>query len=407
MTLQKHNESITEIQRRNIFMQKKLIITLLSFSIITGCSSSPAFKYLPSSGASNNQIENASDKQNTAGMHLIDVTSEVVQRLVATQKKSSFARYLPQTTSNLHDIGTGDTLEVSIWEAPPATLFGSSTINSQNSSSSQVTVLPEQMVASDGTIQIPFAGKILAAGRTSQQIQDAIVHELTGKAHDPQVLVRVKTNESSNVTVVGEVSQSQSIPLTAKGERLLDAIASVGGSRQPIDKMMVQITRGSQVLSMPLEQVTQEPEQNIQLMAGDVITLIHQPLSFTVLGAAGKNAEVDFEAKGISLTQALGRAGGVLDTRTDAHGVFIFRFEDPYALGNDAKNLPRNSEGKIPVVYRLNLEDPTTFLIAQNFPMKNKDVLYIADAPSTELQKFLSILTSSLYSIDRVVNMGN
>lgn len=92
--------------------------------------------------------------------------------------------------------------------------------------------------------------------------------------------------------------------------------------------------------------MTQEPEQNIPLIAGDVITLIHQPLSFTVLGAAGKNSEIDFEAKGISLTQALGRAGGVLDTRTDAHGVFVFRFEDAYALGNDAKNLPRNSEGK-------------------------------------------------------------
>ncbi len=388
-------------------MKHNIAISLLVVSVITGCSSSSPFKYLPSSGASNSQIEQASNKQSNANIHLIDVTGEVVQRLASTQRKASFARYLPQTTSNIHDIGTGDILEVSIWEAPPATLFGTSTISPQSSSSSQVTALPEQMVAADGTIQVPFAGKILAAGRTPQQIQDAVVKELTGKAHEPQVLVRVKSNESSNVTVVGEVNQSQSIPLTSKGERLLDAIASAGGSRQPIDKLMVQVTRDSQVLSMPLEQVTQEPEQNIPLAAGDVITLIHQPLSFTVLGAAGKNAEVDFEAKGISLTQALGRAGGVLDARTDAHGVFVFRFEDPYALGNDAKNLPRNSEGKIPVVYRLNLEDPTTFLIAQNFPMKNKDVLYIADAPSTELQKFLGILTSSLYSIDRVVNMGN
>ena len=380
-----------------------------SFSLLSACTSQSFYNYLPSSGVSNSQIEQASvpNKTSNANIHLIDVTGEVVQRLATTQRKASFAQYLPQTTSNIHDIGTGDILEVSIWEAPPATLFGTSTISPQSSSSSQVTALPEQMVSADGTIQVPFAGKILAAGRTPQQIQDAIVKELTGKAHEPQVLVQVKSNESSNVTVVGEVNQSQSVPLTAKGEHLLDAIASAGGSRQPIDKVMVQVTRDSQVLSMPLEQVTQEPEQNIPLIAGDVITLIHQPLSFTVLGSAGKNAEIDFEAKGISLTQALGRAGGVLDTRTDAHGVFVFRFEDTYALGNDAKNLPRNSEGKIPVVYRLNLEDPTTFLIAQNFPMKNKDVLYIADAPSTELQKFLGILTSSLYSIDRVVNMGN
>lgn len=393
-------------------MKKKYLsfkfLTILIFT--SACSPQNVFESLPSSGASNRQIEknfSISGKNNNS-IHLIDVNANVVQKLVSLQRKPSFAKYLPFTTSNFHNIGTGDILEVSIWEAPPATLFGSSSISPQNSSASQVTVLPEQVVSADGTIQVPFAGKISAAGNTTQEVQDSIVKVLTGKAHEPQVLVRIKSNESSNVTVVGEVNQSQTIPLSSKGERLLDAIATAGGSRQPIDKVMVQVTRNSQLLTMPLEQVTQDPTQNIQLIAGDVITLIHQPLSFTVLGAAGKNAEIDFEAKGISLTQALGRAGGVLDTRTDAHGVFVFRFEDPRALDTStAKKLQQNSEGKIPVVYRFNLEDPSTFLIAQDFAMNNKDVLYIADAPSTEIQKFLGILTSSVYSIDKMMNLSN
>jgi polysaccharide export outer membrane protein len=205
---------------------------------------------------------------------------------------------------------------------------------------------------------------------------------------------------------VGDVAQSKQVPLTAKGEHLLDALAAAGGPRDPIDKVTVQLTRGSQVLSMPMERVVQEPEQNIPLAPGDVITVVHQPLSFTALGATGKNAEIDFEAKGISLTQALARVGGVQDNRADAHGVFVFRFEEPSALASSEK-LPRTPDGKIPVVYRLNLEDPAAFLIAQKFPMKSKDVLYISDAPSTELQKFLSILTSSVYSVDRMVNLGN
>lgn len=56
------------------------------------------------------------------------------------------------------------------------------------------------------------------------------------------------------------------IPLTAKGERLLDAIAAAGGSRQPIEKVMVQVTRDSQVVSMPLEKVVKDPRQNIILV---------------------------------------------------------------------------------------------------------------------------------------------
>ena len=47
-----------------------------------------------------------------------------------------------------------------------------------------------------------------------------------------------------------------------------------------------------------------------------------------MLGAVTKNEELSFEAQGISLTQALGRIGGLIDKRADASGVFIFRFED-------------------------------------------------------------------------------
>jgi polysaccharide export outer membrane protein len=50
--------------------------------------------------------------------------------------------------------------------------------------------------------------------------------------------------------------------------------------------------------------------------------------------------------------------------------------------------------------------NPAALLMAQNFPMKNKDVLYVANAPAAEFQKFLTIITSSIYSVDRVVNIS-
>lgn len=383
--------------------------SLLSLAIIAiltqGCAASSS--WIPASGPSRGAVEGASTPTNASSIHLVNITSTAVQYLLASTQLDSFAQQFPANLGSAYLVGPGDVVEVSIWEAPPATLFGASATSSLGATSAtQTTVFPEQMVAADGTIQIPFAGAITAAGRSPEQIQDKIIQKLSGKAHQPQVLVRLKRNETSNVTVVGEVAQSQRVPLTAKGERLLDALAAAGGPRDPVDKVTVQLTRGSQVSSMPMERVVQEPEQNIPLAPGDVITIVHQPLSFTALGATGKNAEIDFEAKGISLTQALARAGGVMDSRADANGVFVFRFEEPNALAS-AEKLPRTPDGKIPVVYRLNLKDPAAFLVAQKFPMKSKDVLYISDAPSTELQKFLSILTSSVYSVDRMVNLGN
>jgi polysaccharide export outer membrane protein len=255
------------------------------------------------------------------------------------------------------------------------------------------------MVAADGSINMPFAGAVPAAGKSPQQIETVIAKMLAGKANQPQVMVRMIRNVTSNVTVVGEVTQSLRMPLTTKGERLLDALAATGGVRQPVGKMTIQLSRDGQVIAMPMEVIIQDPRQNVVLRPGDVITALYQPLSFTALGASGKNEEVSFEAQGISLAQAIGRIGGLLDSRADAQGVFVFRFEDPAALEANGKAMQLTPEGKAPVVYRVDLRDPRSFLVAQNFPMRNKDVIYIANAPAAELQKFLNILTSSIFSV--------
>ena len=93
--------------------------------------------------------------------------------------------------------------------------------------------------------------------------------------------------------------------------------------------------------------------------------------------------------------------GGLIDPRADASGIFIFRFED--AQTEKQKVSPLTRDGKTPVVYAINLKDPASFFIAQNFPMRNKDVLYVANAPAAELQKFLNLVGSVVYPFD-VIN---
>jgi polysaccharide export outer membrane protein len=273
-------------------------------------------------------------------------------------------------------------------------------------SSSRATTLPEQMVSIDGTISIPFVGTLPVAGKTTQVIANEITNALKGKANFPQVLVRMTRNTTSMVTVVGEVNTSQLIPLSPKQEKLLDAIAASGGVKQPINKITIQLARNGTVHSMPLETVIKDPKQNIPLSSGDVITAYFQPFSFTALGATGQNQEITFEAQGISLVQALARVGGVQDNRADARGVFIFRFEEPDFVPEEAKKGIRTADNKIPVIYRMNLTDGTAFLTAQNFPIKNRDVLYVSNASSVELQKFLNILVSAVYPIVNVGNIG-
>ncbi|HZW14128.1 MAG TPA: polysaccharide biosynthesis/export family protein [Noviherbaspirillum sp.] len=387
------------IKRRSL----AALFGLVAAGALTGCASNPT--WLPSAGPNRDQVQQAADAQSEPKISIVDVNDAVARKLLSHQKQSLFSETFSAPAKPGYMIGAGDIIEVSVWEAPPASLFGGVVLDPRSGpATTRVTTFPEQMVNSDGAINVPFAGQVNVAGQSPNQIEAEIVRRLKGKANQPQVLVRVIRNNTANVTVVGEVVTSTRMPLTGRGERLLDALAAAGGVRQPVSKMTLQITRGNHVQALPLETIIRDPKQNVMLQPGDVITSLFQPLSFTVLGATGKNEEVNFEAQGISLAQALARAGGLQDARADAQGVFIFRFESAAALDLQGQSAATTPEGKVPVIYRVDLKDPATFFVAQSFPIQNKDVLYVSNAPAAELQKFLNIVGSVVYPIISIQN---
>ena len=45
-----------------------------------------------------------------------------------------------------------------------------------------------------------------------------------------------------------------------------------------------------------------------------------------------------------------------------------------------------------PVIYKVNMRDPQTYFAIQQFPMQDKDVIYIANAPTVQIYKFLQLI---------------
>lgn len=350
--------------------------------------------WIPTSGASREQVLEDRASGRIEGIQLVDVDDALARKLAGSKKIEEFAKVFPQQADGRYLVRAGDVVEVTLWETPPAVLFGAVSSETRLNASTVLPIsFPSQMVSSDGTIGIPFAGRIAANDKTTDEIEREIVRRLNGKANKPQVMVRVAKNNSSNVTVVGEVAASTLMPLTPKRERLLDALAASGGVKQPVNRMAVQLSRADVTASMALDTIIRDPRQNIALQPGDVVTALFQSQSFSVLGATGKNEEVAFEARGISLAQALARSGGLNDSRADARGVFIFRFEDP-ALVTSQQPLAVGVDGKVPVVYQVDLRDPASLFVTQNFPVQDHDVIYVANSPAAEFRKFLSLVIS-------------
>lgn len=380
----------------------------LAFLPLAACSSMSA------SGPSSASISKAGGVVVSGSqIQIVDVTDAVARRIKAAHRMPTFAGALGDAPPTDSVIGRGDLLVVTVWEAPPAVLFGSTaTFTTPGARGAalqgpvgQNSQIPEVMVDESGRIRLPFAGSIMAAGRTPPQVEREIVARLTGIAHEPQVSVRIAENASSTVTVLGDVKQNGRVPITPRGERVLDVIENAGGVNQPVGELSVQVTRGGREALMPLEAVIRDPGQNIRVGPGDIVTVLFKPFSFTALGSTSTSIEVPFESTGLSLAEALARVGGLKDDRANPRGAFVFRFEEPQALDPlTVASAPRTPEGKIPVIYRVDLRNPASLFAAQNFPMQDKDVLYVSSAPISDLQRFVSILSSMAFTL---IGLGN
>jgi polysaccharide export outer membrane protein len=356
--------------------------------LTAGCSS------LPTAGPTLRDVKEQVAENKGARLDLIDIDDNVVTALRAQPKESFQARFKKYGKPPQPKIGIGDAVVVSIWEAAGGGLFGASPTDHVSSGSRSVTI-PEQIVTQDGAISVPFGGRIQVAGRLPVEVQRSIEQRLAEKAIEPQAIVTITKSIANSATVTGEVVAGARLPLSVKGDRLLDLIATVGGAKAPVYETFVRLSRGGVTATIPMEALVSDPSENIYAQPGDVLTLVRLPQSFTVFGATGANSQIPFTAERMTLVEALAKAGGLQDQRADPAGVFLFRLEPPRivsALGRP--QLGTGPEGRTPVIYRLDLREAKSYFLAQRFPIEDKDIIYVANADLNEIQKFFTLLNT-------------
>ena len=257
----------------------------------------------------------------------------------------------------------------------------------------QSATFPDQQVAPDGAISVPYAGRVPAAGRTPAEVQQTMEALLADKALQPQALVIVRKSDANAVTVAGEVVAGARVPLTPGGDRVLQVIAAAGGANAPVYETFVRLSRHGVTATIPLERLIADPAEDIYAQPGDVLTLVRVPQTFSVFGAAGRNAAITFDAEKLTLSEALAKSQGLRDDLANPKGVFLFRYE-PVSLVRalDQPLAAGAQDGVSPVVYRFDFSDANSYLIADQFPVRDRDIIFVADAGAAQVQKLFTLL---------------
>ncbi|KIN15125.1 polysaccharide export protein Wza [Halomonas sp. KHS3] len=308
------------------------------------------------------------------------ITPEFVDRLYVPEEPTTQAtsQALNQEVQDYeYRVGPGDILSVIVYDHPELTIPAGAERSAAETGN---------RIRPNGTMFYPYVGRVRVEGMTLDEVRELIARRLSAVINEPQVEVGIAAFNSQKVYISGAVENPGTLPLSIVPMTVLDAISEVGGARDNADWRNVTLSRngGEEVISLYAMMRQGDMTQNRLLRDGD---LLHVPTmenqNVVVLGQVSRPGAIALGNERITLTDALGRAGGVNENRAQPSGIFVVR-------GN-----PPGSE-KIATVYQLDIQDATRLLLGTRFPLEPQDVVYVTSAPLARWNSVISLLLPSV-----------
>mgnify|MGYP000698504285 CR=1 FL=1 len=345
--------------------------------LLAGCAA------LPTSGPTGASIRSqiAADV-GELGIQLVQV--ETVNDLPRAPEAPPLFRpdYTPGPPTEM--VGPGDVLNIAIFETG-VSLFGRPAATTGPAAgfdpASRSERFPPMRVSDQGTIVIPFVGPLNVAGRTTREIEALVRQSLRGKSQNPQVLVSIAEGLTNSVIIGGDIARPGRLVLPTNRERLSEVIALAGGNKGEIKDLLVRVSRNDAVQEWRFSDVLDNPAYDVRIFPSDRITLIRAPRSFSVLGAPGQTSQFPFPGAKTSLIEAVAMAGGANPLAGNARAIFVFRTE----LDEAGK--------EVPTVYHFNMMQASSYVLAQRFDMKDKDVVYVGNAVANQPSKMIQLVS--------------
>lgn len=172
-------------------------------------------------------------------------------------------------------------------------------------------------VQADGTIQLPFIGKVQAAERTTSELSETVRKALQtgGFFADPVVTVEVVGYASRYVTVLGAVGSPGLVPIN-RPYRLSEILARVGGVRDgAADYLIVTSAAGEEKRLLIRDLATGDLSRDPYVAPGDKL-FSPQAEIFYIYGQVNSPGAYAIQS-GMTVRMALAKAGGLTEQGSD------------------------------------------------------------------------------------------
>jgi polysaccharide export outer membrane protein len=169
-------------------------------------------------------------------------------------------------------------------------------------------------IEEDGSVSLPFVGKVILAGKTVAEAENSIAKTLAdaGLINSPQVYLHVLDSPNHSVTVTGEIRNPG--PVQIYGDKyLLDVLSAVGGLT-PLSSPVIEVYRRGSVSPLRIELPTDASAAgagNIRIDPGDTIIVSRLGVVYAV-GAFHQQGAIPLRNNAqTTLIEAISLAGGV------------------------------------------------------------------------------------------------
>lgn len=344
-------------------MKYRFVLALLpSLLFLHGCVIVPGQHISQSSLTSSNAPESGHVK-------LVQITPELLASNGGMDSGTPIPPELMNYRPQPYHIGPGDMLYITVWDHPELT---------SPAGAQQQMGANGRLIRSDGTLFYPYVGTLKAEGMSIEQLREAITEKLKKEIPNPQVDVSVIAYGSQLITFQGAFTKSDPQQVTTIPLTLAQAVGSAGVDTANADLSDLVLTRDGQDYHLDLNSIDgKSSARGIYLKQGDRLFLSYNDHQEAfVMGEVNQPQAIIFKTRDLTLTQALGRAGGLNPITSDGKAVYVIR---------GVKDLAREPA----TVFHLNAHSPAAFALADNFRVRPGDVVFVGPSGVTEWARVL------------------